>query len=180
MKVGDTSELQREIRHMRYERERERAITSHLSDIPPVSSPLSLFFFPFNCLCCYEERWRGRVSEIQSEREKQTPGVFLSILSNPSTDQYRYKPACGSLLPLVLNTVHGLLPSISTIIYWILEKSHSGLSGMNALKCLRSFTGFTLHVESFFKQFPTLTVRHVRLKYKCCCSHFCLLTLPCW
>lgn len=130
MEVGATSELQREIRHMRYERERAYPlITSHLSDIPPVSSPLSLFFSsgPFNCLCCYEECWRGRVSEIQSEREKQTPGVFLSILSNQSRDQYRCKPACGSLLPLVLNTVHGLLPNISTIIYWILEKSHSGL-----------------------------------------------------
>lgn len=49
-----------------------------------------------------------RVSEIQGEKEMQTTATFLSILSCWSTDHYGYKPACGSLLPLVVNTDHGL------------------------------------------------------------------------
>lgn len=48
MKVGDTSELQREIRHMRYEREREQSpltsLISHQSPHPSLSSsPLIAF-----------------------------------------------------------------------------------------------------------------------------------------
>ncbi len=127
------------------------------------------FFYEGAHLEELSRRVRNRV------RQKQTPEVLFSILLNPSTDQYRYKPileavccpACGSLLSPVFNTGHGELHMLSYIF-----TSLKGLCEVPKNNVNNNFNVFTHHV---FQELLTLTQSEPSWVWVCFFSSPCFL-----